>query len=69
MTAVITSHELARDVSSAEAMISHHKEYKAEIDTRTKDFQRFTQHGRTLIAEKHFLSNQVSKRANLQFYT
>ena len=59
MTAIITSDELAKDVSAAEALINRHKEHKAEIDTRQKDFNKFTQTGKALIAEKHFLSDEV----------
>lgn len=59
MTAMITSDELAKDVSSAEALLNRHKEHKAEIDTRQKDFSKFTQRGKALIADKHFLSSEV----------
>ena len=62
MTAIITSDELGRDVSSAEALINRHKEHRAEIDTRLKDFSRFSMTGKQLIADGHFLSQEVSCR-------
>jgi len=62
MLARLTSDELAKDVAGAEALISRHKENKAEIDTRVKEITRFTQKGNTLIAEKNFLSSEVGDR-------
>ena len=59
MMAIITSDDLAKDVTGAETMISRHKEHRAEIDTRLKDFTKFTQTGQALIAEGHFLSDEV----------
>ncbi len=60
MMAIITSDDLAKDVASAEAQINLHKEHRKEIDTRAKDFTRFTQTGQGLIAQGHFLSDEVS---------
>ena len=62
MTAIITSDELGRDVSSAEALINRHKEHRAEVDTRLKDFSRVSMTGKQLIADGHFLSQEVSCR-------
>ena len=59
MTAIITSDELGKDVSSAEALINRHKEHRTEIDTRLKDFTRFSMTGKQLIADGHFLSQEV----------
>lgn len=59
MMARITSDELAHDVVGAEAMLSRHRENRAEIDTRVKDFNRFTQRGQSLISGGHFLSGEV----------
>ena len=59
MMAIITTDDLAKDVASAEAQINLHKEHRKEIDTRAKDFSRFTQTGKNLIAQKHFLSDEV----------
>ena len=59
MLAVITSDELARDVGGAETMITRHREHRAEIDTRSKDFTRFTHTGEQLIKQGHFLSSEI----------
>ncbi len=61
MMAIITSDDLAKDVASAEAQINLHKEHRKEIDTRAKDFTRFTQTGQGLIAQGHFLSDEVTR--------
>ena len=60
MMAIITSDDLAKDVAGTETMISRHKEHRAEIDTRLKDFTKFTQTGQALIADGHFLSDEVA---------
>lgn len=59
MTAIITTDDLAKDVGGAEAQINLHKEHRKEIDTRAKDFSRFTQTGKNLISKGHFLSDEV----------
>jgi len=61
MQARITADELARDVAGAEALLNRHRENKAEIDARLKDFARFTQKGKSLIAEKNFLASEVQR--------
>ena len=67
MTAIVTSEELGKDVASAEAVINRHKEYRTEIDTRLKDFSRFSMTGKQLIADGHFLSQEVRKTTSLLF--
>jgi spectrin beta len=64
MTARITSDDLARDVTGAEALISRHKENKAEIDARQKDFTKFSQTGHKLISDGHFLSDEIQEKIN-----
>ena len=59
MMAIITSDDLAQDVSGAEALITRHKEHKAEIDTKMDAFTRFTETGQALITQGHFLSDEV----------
>lgn len=60
MQARITADELAHDVAGAETLLNRHRENKAEIDARLKDFTRFTQKGKALIADRNFLSTEVS---------
>jgi len=54
MIAKVTAPDLAQDVPGAEALIVRHKEHRAEIDTRTDAFDKFSQTGHKLIAEGHF---------------
>ena len=67
MTAIVTSEELGKDVASAEAVINRHKEYRTEIDTRLKDFSRFSMTGKQLIADGHFLSQEVREQSRIIF--
>ncbi len=64
MMARITADDLARDVAGAETMVNRHKENKTEIDSRNKDFVKFTQTGTSLINQGHFLSKEVSTVAS-----
>ncbi|XP_035225862.1 spectrin beta chain, non-erythrocytic 1-like isoform X1 [Stegodyphus dumicola] len=62
MMALITSHELARDVSGAEALLARHKEYKSEVDTRLENFNKFYETGETIIASGHFMAEEIKDR-------
>ena len=66
MLARITADDLAKDVTGAEALISRHKENKMEIDARIKDFTRFTDKGKALIAEKNFMAFEVGSSGDMQ---
>ena len=59
MMARITADDLPQDVAAAEALINRHKEHKAEIDSREKDFTKFTTTGQDLIKDGHFLATEV----------
>ena len=58
--AIIRSDELAKDVPGAEALVSRNKEHKSEIDAHQEAFTKFTLTGQALIANGHFLSEEVS---------
>jgi len=62
MQARITADDLAHDVAGAEALLNRHRENKAEIDARLKDFSKFTQKGKMLIAEKNFLATEIQEK-------
>ncbi len=49
--AKITSAELARDVDSAEKLLSRHEEHKAEISSRYDTLNRFYATGNDLIEQ------------------
>ncbi|KAG1650604.1 Spectrin beta chain, non-erythrocytic 5 [Nymphon striatum] len=62
MMAIMTSDELARDVEGAEALVNKHKEHKAEISTRTDAVAKFTECGRSLIDEGHFMADEIEDK-------
>lgn len=49
MIAKVTAPDLAQDVAGAEALISRHQEYHAEIDSRVDAFAKFYATGKQLI--------------------
>lgn len=65
MVAKVTAPELARDVSGAEALISRHNEYKAEIDTRNDAFNNFSRTGQGLIEQGHFLAKEIEDKVSV----
>lgn len=62
MMALITSHELARDVAGAESLLGRHKEYKSEIDTRLDNFNKFYETGESIIASGHFMADEIKDK-------
>ncbi|GIY06493.1 hypothetical protein CDAR_514752 [Caerostris darwini] len=62
MMALITSHELPKDVAGAESLLGRHKEYKSEIDTRLENFNKFYETGETIIASGHFMADEIKDK-------
>lgn len=60
--ALITSHELATDVTGAEALLSRHNEYKSEIDTRLENFNKFYETGESIITSGHFMADEIKDK-------
>ncbi|XP_066591797.1 spectrin beta chain, non-erythrocytic 5 isoform X2 [Prorops nasuta] len=65
MIAKVTAPELATDVQGAEALISRHKEYKAEIDTHKDMFDKFYETGDKLIKQGHFLAKEIEDKISV----
>ena len=65
MMAKMTAPDLAQDVPGAEALKVRHKEHRAEIDSRTDAFTKFSQKGRKLIAEGHFLAHEIEEKISI----
>ncbi|XP_033210984.1 spectrin beta chain, non-erythrocytic 1 isoform X3 [Belonocnema kinseyi] len=65
MVAKVTAPELSRDVPGAEALISRHNEYKAEIDTRNDAFAKFYKTGEGLIQQGHFLAKEIEDKISI----
>uniref|UniRef100_A0AC35U4B9 Spectrin alpha chain n=1 Tax=Rhabditophanes sp. KR3021 TaxID=114890 RepID=A0AC35U4B9_9BILA len=64
MNQLVTSSELASDVTGAEALLERHQEYKTEMDSRAATFNAFEQFGDQLIDKKHYASEHVGKHKN-----
>jgi spectrin alpha len=59
MLQLVSSDELANDVTGAEALLERHQEYRTEIDARTATFEAFKQFGSQLIKSNHYASDDV----------
>lgn len=62
MIAKITAPDLATTVAGAEALLARVKEHRAEINSRNEAFTKFNTDGNQLIADKHFLSNEIQEK-------
>ncbi|XP_023313664.1 spectrin beta chain, non-erythrocytic 1 isoform X1 [Trichogramma pretiosum] len=65
MLAKVTAPELARDVAGAEALISRHNEYRAEIDTHDDAFSKFYEDGQKLVQQGHFLGKEIQEKLSI----
>jgi spectrin beta len=61
----VTAFDLALDVPGAKAVMVRHKEHHAEIDTYTDAFTKFSLMGHRLIAEGHFLANEIEEKISI----
>jgi len=59
MNQLVSSDELANDVTGAEALLERHQEYRTEIDARAATFAAFEQFGTQLMANRHYASPDV----------
>ncbi|GFQ78654.1 spectrin alpha chain, non-erythrocytic 1 [Trichonephila clavata] len=62
MEALITSTELPQDVATCETSLAQHEVYKSEIDARFRSFYVFEARGKEIIANGHFLSQDVQAK-------
>ncbi|TKR73840.1 hypothetical protein L596_021099 [Steinernema carpocapsae] len=62
MNGLVSSDELANDVTGAEALLERHQEYRTEIDSRAATFQAFDQFGNQLLNANHYASDNVRQR-------
>lgn len=62
MNQLVSSDELANDVTGAEALLERHQDYRTEIDARAATFQAFEQFGNQLINSRHYASDDVAQR-------
>ena len=62
MQALVSSDELAKDISGAETLLERHQEHKTEIDARAPAFNLFDSFGRQLLARQHFASTEIKDK-------
>ncbi|XP_066955513.1 spectrin beta chain, non-erythrocytic 5 isoform X7 [Macrobrachium rosenbergii] len=60
--AKVTAPDLPKDVPGSEALISRHKEYKTEIDSRADAFEKFSAAGNALIDQGHFMGEEIADK-------
>uniref|UniRef100_A0A452V9V2 Spectrin alpha, non-erythrocytic 1 n=1 Tax=Ursus maritimus TaxID=29073 RepID=A0A452V9V2_URSMA len=62
---LVSSDELAKDVTGAEALLERHQEHRTEIDARAGTFQAFEQFGQQLLAHGHYASPEVKEKLDI----
>lgn len=64
MKQLVSSDELANDVTGAETLLERHQDYRTEIDARGPTFLSFQQFGNQLQGSGHYASADVQQRLN-----
>uniref|UniRef100_A0A671WL04 Spectrin beta chain n=1 Tax=Sparus aurata TaxID=8175 RepID=A0A671WL04_SPAAU len=59
---LIEAQENPRDVSSVELLMNNHQGIKAEIDARNDSFTACIELGKTLLARKHYASEEIKEK-------
>uniref|UniRef100_A0A8C5BCY3 Spectrin beta chain n=1 Tax=Gadus morhua TaxID=8049 RepID=A0A8C5BCY3_GADMO len=59
---LILNQENPRDVSSVELLMNNHQGIKAEIDARNDSFTSCIELGKTLLARKHYASEEIKEK-------
>jgi len=62
MMALVSSDELAKDVTGAEALLERHQEHRTEMDARAGTFQAFELLGQQLLQHQHYASEDVQHK-------
>uniref|UniRef100_A0A8C4M8C6 Spectrin alpha chain, non-erythrocytic 1 n=1 Tax=Equus asinus asinus TaxID=83772 RepID=A0A8C4M8C6_EQUAS len=62
---LVSSDELAKDVTGAEALLERHQEHRTEIDARAGTFQAFEQFGQQLLAHRHYASPEIKEKLDI----
>ncbi|CAG2257396.1 SPTA [Mytilus edulis] len=62
MMTLVSSDELAKDVTGAEALLERHQEHRTEIDARSGTFQAFEVFGQQLLHNEHYASDDVKTK-------
>lgn len=59
---LVSSDELATDVTGAEALLERHQEHRTEMDARTGTFQAFEMFGKQLLDSRHYASVEIGEK-------
>ena len=62
MMGLVSSEELANDVTGAEALLERHQEHRTEIDARAGTFQAFELFGQQLLQSGHYASVEIQEK-------
>lgn len=62
MMGLVSSDELASDVTGAEALLERHQEHRTEIDARSGTFQAFEMFGQQLLQSGHYASVEIQEK-------
>ncbi|XP_022242846.1 spectrin alpha chain-like isoform X2 [Limulus polyphemus] len=62
MMSLVSSDELANDVTGAEALLERHQEHRTEIDARAGTFQAFETFGHKLLEGGHYASVEIQEK-------
>ncbi|XP_063912362.1 spectrin alpha chain isoform X3 [Zophobas morio] len=62
MLGLVTSTELANDVTGSEALIERHQEHRTEIDARAGTFNALKQFGEQLLNSQHYASPEIQEK-------
>ncbi|XP_059870022.1 spectrin alpha chain, non-erythrocytic 1 isoform X1 [Delphinus delphis] len=62
---LVSSDELAKDVTGAEALLERHQEHRTEIDARAGTSQAFEQFGQQLLAHGHYASPEIKEKLHI----
>ncbi|EEB17271.1 Spectrin alpha chain, putative [Pediculus humanus corporis] len=62
MMGLVSSEELANDVTGAEALLERHQEHRTEIDARAGTFQAFELFGQQLLQAGHYASVEIQEK-------
>ncbi|XP_026501160.2 spectrin alpha chain isoform X1 [Vanessa tameamea] len=64
MMALVSSEELANDVTGAEALLERHQEHRTEMDARAGTFQALELFGQQLLQGGHYASVDIQDKLN-----
>ena len=62
MMSLVSSDELATDVTGAEALLERHQEHRTEMDARAGTFTAFEMFGKQLLESRHYASVEIGEK-------